>query len=94
MTEVINGTVVHTNENYEVVVRELGAKLGDVLYTHGYFARNIHTGVLEYGSPSLPDVLHTAEQLNQAIVSEAWKWRREKAEQPKAVSRGLADLVN
>lgn len=83
--------VIHKNENYSVVAVELNATIQGITYPRGYAAVNNHTGVAEYQSPTLPDVLYTAEHLNQALVSKAWEWRQE---QPKPAQLAFSDLVN
>lgn len=84
--------VIHKNEHYSVVAIDLNADIGGIKYPRGYAAVNNQTGVAEYQSPTLPDVLYTSEHLNQALVSKAWEWRQETAAKQAALP--FSDLVN
>lgn len=83
-------TPIHTNETYNVYVKTgANVSVGGTVYPDAYEAVNRETGVTEFISPSLPEVLYTCESFNHALISEAWKWRRE--ESPKQT---MLDLVN
>ena len=84
---------VFENENYIVVVSEdLELSLLGNVYLGGYEVINKASGVTEYMTTSMPEAMFNAEQLHGALVSEAWKWRREVKEDK--ASNPLRDALN
>ena len=93
MTEPVDGMVVHENENYKVIVSdELELQFYNNTYLGGYEVVNKMTGLTEFMATSMPEALYNAEHLNAALVSRAWEWRSEKADE-KVISP-LASALN
>lgn len=70
---------VYENENY-IVVGDPNLKfnmLGSE-YLGGYRVLNKLTQISEFQSPSMAEALYNSEQFNQALLTRAWEWRRDK----------------
>ena len=73
-----NNEPVFENERYVVDIGDFPevARIHGSGYVRGYVVRNKETGVEECFTPSYPDAVAAAEQLDLAIANSVWKWVR------------------
>lgn len=66
--------MLHDNKNYSVRVAHKAFTTDYCVYHRCYEVVNKETEVVEYYCPTLPDAIHYAEHLNQALETKAWEW--------------------
>ena len=67
---------LHSNNTYDVYVSDTVMIEDGVVYKSCYAVMNSSTGVVELFTPCLPTAIHSAEQWDQALETEAWNWRK------------------
>lgn len=73
--------LVYENENYVVLVNPLlDLTQGGYRFTGGYIVVNKLSKITEFATPAMPEALFASEQLNHALLSKGWEWRKEKPE--------------
>ena len=89
---------VYENENYLVVTSEedlnFEIEAHGSLYVRGYEVRHRHTGIVEFRTPTMPDALFTAEQLNHALLNKTWQWQRKQVEAEAKPKADMDRIVN
>jgi hypothetical protein len=73
-----NGTIVFSNERYEVTVGDFTSPVrsNGCEFTRGYVVTNKVTGVVEFQVPQYPESIAAAEQLDIALETKPWEWVR------------------
>jgi hypothetical protein len=71
---VVNENIVHSNDNYCVLINDEGT---------GYGVMNTPTGVIEFEAISMPECIFAAENLNVVIVYKTYEWVGKRAERQK-----------
>ncbi len=73
----------HSNENYDVVLNDEGT---------GYNVRHNVSGVAEFESPSLPECIFAAENMNVVLEHRTYEWVAKRAREQAGDRAGLASV--
>ena len=72
---------LHENENYYIVSQNKEYVTENVVYHCCYAVINKVSHVVEAYCLSLPGAIHSAEHMNLALVTKAWEWIKDEAEE-------------
>lgn len=85
--------IKHVNNFYKVEAdHETEVIHSSNVYVGCYRVVNLDTGITEFRTPALPEAIFIAEDLANAIATEAWNWRKQtQAEKMDVAKSALAD---